>query len=301
MELSSPPAAVLLPHVSTSHARLLPIAARTRFEYPLFYVAVDVKRLERTQESVSPWVWGLDWTGSVPPLFGLQTNEYLKVSHKGEQRSSLYDTLAKRLDYWLEQAGIDPSQAGPSYLLTMPSVLGYAFRPLSVHYILRAAGVPPPISEYGEDSGLLCVILEVANTFGDSHIYILDERNRIKTRVGRSLLQLFASMPLTAFLTYPRIVYQAALVHYGFTGGRGKLPVYTRPRPLPRWADVNGKLEIVANADALEGPKSVDGSWVDVGKPLDQFSSQTIDKSSKKAREGLTIVSDSSAGGWYGR
>ncbi|KXS15881.1 hypothetical protein M427DRAFT_56449 [Gonapodya prolifera JEL478] len=373
--MSLPPA-LLLPSVSTLHARLLPAESRTRFEYPLFYVAIDVRRLERTIEGVSSWLWGIDWESSVPPLFGLRTKDYLKV--QGAEGNGL-DTIEKRMLYWLEQVGIDPTRAGSSYLLTTPCVLGYAFRPLSVHYVLKARDESKPEDEQHHRE-LLCVILEVANTFGDSHIYMLDERNRVKTRTGydtsnvvhrsfhvspfnhrkgwyvvhltnpfnggigesrnldvsitfhdspsdpkedvapgeypktpkvffarlfsileaptfapvtqQNLLTLFATMPLTAFLTFPRILYQAALVHYGYTSSRGKLPVYSRPEPVPSWTDINGKP--VTGGELIES--KMNGSWVKVYENRADGTGYLL-----QWREGYTIFKDVSDGGWFGR
>jgi uncharacterized protein len=60
----------------------------------------------------------------------------------------------------LARAGIDIG-GGPIRLLCMPRVLGYVFNPLSLYYCHRP------------DGALAAVILEVSNTFGERHSYVI--------------------------------------------------------------------------------------------------------------------------------
>lgn len=60
----------------------------------------------------------------------------------------------------LADAGIDLA-GGPIHLLCFPRVLGYVFNPLSIYFCRHA------------DGGLLAILYEVTNTFGDRHSYLL--------------------------------------------------------------------------------------------------------------------------------
>jgi len=51
---------------------------------------------------------------------------------------------------------------GEVWLQTYPRVLGYAFKPVSFWYCHRA------------DGSLRCIVVEVNNTFGERHCYLLD-------------------------------------------------------------------------------------------------------------------------------
>jgi len=57
----------------------------------------------------------------------------------------------------VEQHGVDPQEMGRIWMVTMPSYLGFVgVNPLSVYFCYRKGG--------GE-ARLLCVVLEVHNTF----------------------------------------------------------------------------------------------------------------------------------------
>jgi DUF1365 family protein len=61
----------------------------------------------------------------------------------------------------LADAGLDIA-GGPIRLLSLPRVLGYVFNPLSLFYCHRPSGE------------LAAVILEVSNTFGERHSYLIE-------------------------------------------------------------------------------------------------------------------------------
>lgn len=68
--------------------------------------------------------------------------------------------LKPRVERLLHEAGLAPD-GGPVRLLTMPRLFGYAFNPLSVYFCHRRGG------------GLLAVLYEVNNTFGQRHSYLI--------------------------------------------------------------------------------------------------------------------------------
>lgn len=141
----------------TTHGRLLPAPARHAFSYPLLYVAVDVDRLA---------AGGLDqrrvfaYGGRpVTKLLGLRSDGYLAPGKGG---------LRQKLRQLLEEHDISHEQIGKIWLVTMPSYLGVeGINPLSVWYIYGAS------STSGDALRLLCVVLEVHNTFGEKHAYVL--------------------------------------------------------------------------------------------------------------------------------
>ena len=71
----------------------------------------------------------------------------------------------------LRKAGIE-SGGGPIRLLCMPRVLGYVFNPLSIFYCHRPSGA------------LAAVVLEVNNTFGQRHCYVVEASGGAVVRGG---------------------------------------------------------------------------------------------------------------------
>lgn len=129
---------------STFHARFKPV--RHSFRYPVLYVGVD-----------------LDCIGYVDSIFStvektwrplhLRSADYLGTKHGG--------TIKEKLWAHLTDHGIDTARLRRSFLVTTPRLLGYAFNPVSFHYI------------YDVEGTLTVVVLEVNNTFGEKHIYVL--------------------------------------------------------------------------------------------------------------------------------
>jgi DUF1365 family protein len=66
------------------------------------------------------------------------------------------------LDALLQSEGI-PDATGEIWLHTYPRVLGYTFKPVSFWYCHRA------------DGSLRAIVVEVNNTFGERHCYLLDK------------------------------------------------------------------------------------------------------------------------------
>lgn len=86
---------------------------------------------------------------------------YLNASKKEEG-------IREKLDKCLKERGIGMEEVGRVYLVTMPSYLGFmGINPLSVYYCYEK-------EEDGEKGRTLkVVVLEVHNTFGERHIYVL--------------------------------------------------------------------------------------------------------------------------------
>lgn len=122
------------------HTRLRPV--RHRFAYPVFYVRVDLGRLD---ELDSRW-FGVDRRR---PL-SLRTADY------GPRDGSDLLVWVRGL---LRDAGLPHD--GPVHLQTFPRVFGYGFNPVDFWYCHDAQG------------DLRAVLAEVNNTFGEHHRYLL--------------------------------------------------------------------------------------------------------------------------------
>jgi hypothetical protein len=78
----------------------------------------------------------------------------------GDYGSGGAEPLRAQIEAHASAAGL-PLQGGRILLLTMPRILGYAFNPLSVYFC------------YGRGGGLLAILYEVNNTFGERHGYFI--------------------------------------------------------------------------------------------------------------------------------
>lgn len=139
MSEMSEPAAQLV-HGKVMHARLRP--APHRFVYPLFYVRLNLARLDACN---SRW-FGVDrWR----PL------SIRRRDHGPRDGSSL--------EQWMRALLREHAIAadGEIWLQTFPRVAGYVFNPVSFWHCYRA------------DGQLAAVLAEVNNTFGETHRYLL--------------------------------------------------------------------------------------------------------------------------------
>jgi DUF1365 family protein len=122
------------------HTRLRPV--RHAFRYPSFFVLLPLRSL-RAQG-----------TGALP------RNRFGLVSfHDRDHGDGRADSLAW-LDETLQAQGVHDAD-GEVWLHCFPRVLGFAFKPVSFWYAHRA------------DGGLAAVLVEVNNTFGERHCYLL--------------------------------------------------------------------------------------------------------------------------------
>ncbi|MES1926336.1 hypothetical protein T31B1_13479 [Salinisphaera sp. T31B1] len=134
-----------------------PGAPRYRFVYRSYYLLLDID--------------AIDDACAASPL--LSRNRFNLLSfHDAEHGAhrdgaSLRDWVDKRLAERDIRLG-----AGRVRLLTMPRVLGYGFHPISVFYC------------QDEADHLRAIIVEVHNTFGEHHVYVLDDEGRPMTWGG---------------------------------------------------------------------------------------------------------------------
>ncbi len=236
-----------------SHVRHAPI--RHHFRYPVYFYAFDLDELEELDRSIA--LFGYNRLRPV----AIHDRDYLQ---QGEL------PLREKLDQFLHRAGVK-TRPQRVVLVTSARYFNYVFNPVSFFYC------------YAADESLLCIVTQVNNTFGEMHIYLLrdEERidgglhwqqakefhvspffgrdgdyrfslsppqhdidNRIEYRVsgqpqltarlsgkarpltGPKLLGVLLRHPISASLTMPRILWQAAQLYW-----KRRLPVYTKPIP----------------------------------------------------------------------
>lgn len=126
---------------SVRHTRLRP--TRHSFSYPTYFLMLPMRSLRNGPDAA------------------LRRNRFGLVSFfDADHGDGRGDALA-----WLEELlareGVTGAD-GEVWLHTYPRVLGYAFKPVSFWYCHRAA-----------DDSLAAIVVEVNNTFGERHCYLL--------------------------------------------------------------------------------------------------------------------------------
>ena len=156
----------------TSHTRFFPV--RHSFSYPLLYVYF------RIDDAGSNAFWAVDkWR-----IFHVRSEDYLGLPPCG---TSLMDKLKWHLKQHVHSSssvliqGISTSISMRAYMMTMPRFLGYSFNPLTTYYIY--------------DPEHIATILEVHNTFGEKHIYIVPQTSPSTTRESHSISRRFHVSP----------------------------------------------------------------------------------------------------------
>lgn len=126
---------------SVRHRRLRPAAHA--FTYPTFFLLLPMRRL-RTDACAA-----------------LQRNRFAGLSfHDADHGDGGPDSLAW-LESLLAREGVADAD-GEVWLQTYPRVFGHVFKPVSFWYCER------------RDGRLAAVVVEVNNTFGERHCYLLD-------------------------------------------------------------------------------------------------------------------------------
>lgn len=134
------------------HARKRPVSHA--FAYPTYFLMLPLRSLSRTRATAAN-----GWFINRPGLLS-----FFETDH-GDGRTPEQGGALAWLDELLHSAGIFEA-TGEAWLHTYPRVLGYTFKPVSFWYCHRAA----------DDQGgaLRAVVVEVNNTFGERHCYLLD-------------------------------------------------------------------------------------------------------------------------------
>jgi DUF1365 family protein len=130
------------------HRRARPV--RYRFVYRVYSLLVDIDRLDELQRLSSVF------SHNRFNLLGFHDRDH------GPRDGS---PLRPWLDATLHRFGVD-LEGGRVELLCFPRVLGYVFNPLSIWYCRH------------RDGSLRAVLLQVSNTFGEWHGYVLHDGGR---------------------------------------------------------------------------------------------------------------------------
>ena len=140
----APLAAPLIGFGQVRHTRLRP--RRHAFAYPTFFLMLPMRSL-----ASAPGALAVNRAGAI---------SFHDVDH-GDGRSAAQGGALAWIDELLHTEGITDA-TGEVWLHCYPRVLGYTFKPVSFWYCHRA---------YGH---LRAIVVEVNNTFGERHCYLLD-------------------------------------------------------------------------------------------------------------------------------
>ncbi|KAG5735115.1 hypothetical protein E4T56_gene20449 [Termitomyces sp. T112] len=147
-----------------THARLLPAEASHAFTYPTIAFLMSLNALENHKLDVwKGWLFG--YGGRWGRLTGVRANPYLADPAKGNGGSK---SIREKLVELLIERGYIGRNIEPllddAWMLTMPNYLGFeGINPLTVYFCYKVAV-----------TALWLVVLEVHNTFGETHVYILE-------------------------------------------------------------------------------------------------------------------------------
>jgi cyclopropane-fatty-acyl-phospholipid synthase len=127
------------------HKRTTPV--QHRFVYPVYFFAFDVDELSSLDQKIS--FFGYNKRN----IISLFDSDYL---YEGED--SIQDKVQKILDEHDIRDAVKEI-----FLVTNARFFGHVFNPISFFYC------------YGSHRNLICVIAQVNNTYGESHLYILKD------------------------------------------------------------------------------------------------------------------------------
>ncbi|CAG8462359.1 12565_t:CDS:2 [Ambispora leptoticha] len=151
----------------TFHARFFP--TRHAFEYPVLYVGVDLDKL--SSENVSLWskdiaLFNRIFAYNKAALFSIFANDYLgdvRLENNDDSKSSapIAQSIKEKLFWHIRRHKISTDNLKQIELITTPRFFGYAFNPVSFYFC------------YDNNKDLAVIVLEVNNTFGEKHLYVL--------------------------------------------------------------------------------------------------------------------------------
>ena len=144
-----PSAQPLMGFGQVRHTRLKPV--RHAFAYPTYFLMLPLRSMQRFGAGALAYNrWG------ALSFFDADHGDKIATGTDAKQGSAL-----AWLDALLQAHGIDDA-TGEVWLHCYPRVLGFTFKPVSFWYCHRA------------DDSLRAVVVEVNNTFGERHCYLLD-------------------------------------------------------------------------------------------------------------------------------
>ena len=142
MTASPSPVQPLIGFGQVMHKRLRPTA--NAFNYPTYFLMLPMRSLHRNGSGA------------------LAHNRRSALSFFDRDHGDGGDNAVTWLDALLQREGVEDAD-GELWLHTYPRVLGYTFKPVSFWYCHR------------QDGSLRAIVVEVNNTFGERHCYLLDQ------------------------------------------------------------------------------------------------------------------------------
>jgi uncharacterized protein len=136
-----------VPHIGfgqVRHKRLKPV--EHAFAYPTYFLMLPMRSLATAPNAVSNTA--------------LKRNRWASLSFYDKDHGDGRENSLAWLDELLQREGIDDA-TGEVWLHCYPRVFGYSFKPVSFWYCHRA------------DQTLSAIVIEVNNTFGERHCYLL--------------------------------------------------------------------------------------------------------------------------------
>jgi DUF1365 family protein len=163
------PGTALIGFGQVRHTRREP--KRHAFAYPTYFLMLPLRSLHKAAATATAPAtdWAINRAGAL---------SFFETDH-GDGRAPAQGGALAWLDELLQREGIDDA-TGEVWLHTYPRVLGYTFKPVSFWYCHRAP----------DDQGgaLRAVVVEVNNTFGERHCYLLDApRYGVEQRASKVL------------------------------------------------------------------------------------------------------------------
>jgi len=134
-----------VPHIGfgqVRHKRIKPV--EHAFAYPTYFLMLPMRSLAKKPSAV------------------LKHNHWAALSFYDKDHGDGRADSLTWIDELLLSEGIDDA-TGEAWLHCYPRVLGYTFKPVSFWYCHRA------------DNTLRAIVVEVNNTFGERHCYLLDK------------------------------------------------------------------------------------------------------------------------------
>ena len=138
------------------HTRLRPV--RHAFAYPTWFLMLPMRQLNQQPHL---------------PINRRGWVSFFDADH-GDGRGPENGGALAWLDEVLAEQGIDDAD-GEVWLHCYPRVLGYVFKPVSFWYVHRS------------DGRLRAVLVEVNNTFGERHCYLLDQPREGHTQMAHKV------------------------------------------------------------------------------------------------------------------
>ncbi|KAJ3515000.1 hypothetical protein NLJ89_g2028 [Agrocybe chaxingu] len=134
-----------------THARLLPVESANAFTYSTLCLLMSLNALEgRRLDLGGGWIFG--YGGNWGSIVGLRSKPYLTTQP---------GTIRNKLETLLEERGFS-NVFHDAWMMTMPAFMGFeGINPLTAYFC------------YDEKEEFRLVVLEIHNTFGESHVHVL--------------------------------------------------------------------------------------------------------------------------------